>query len=326
MMLEVLDIGKNHVNDTFPSWLGSLPNLQVLVLRHNNFHGKIDAQFVRGFPSLRIIELSYNFHSGNLPSWYLKNWSTMRVTNRQMSRSSNSVVRVVYTILQGSSFSQDMRYDYGITITNKGSETFYQRVLTVFRVIDFSSNNFTGGIPDLIGDMNGIQSLNLSNNHLDGGIPASLANITKIESLDFSKNMLTCKIPEELTELTSLEVFNVSNNHLVGEIPQGRQFSTFDDSSFSGNLALCVAPLTIKCGNGDSSSATPLPQSINDETAMEGDFKFIDWFITLSGYASEFLFGYIIGKVYITDRHHSWFMATFRKRGPMTMVNRAARN
>ncbi|KAJ8441809.1 LOW QUALITY PROTEIN: hypothetical protein Cgig2_021499 [Carnegiea gigantea] len=40
-MLVVLDIGQNCVNDTFPSWLGSLPNFQVLVLRHNNFHGRI---------------------------------------------------------------------------------------------------------------------------------------------------------------------------------------------------------------------------------------------------------------------------------------------
>ncbi|KAK9684834.1 hypothetical protein RND81_10G235800 [Saponaria officinalis] len=326
MMLEVLDVGKNHVNDTFPSWLGSLPKLQVLVLRHNNFHGKIDAQLGHGFPSLRIIDLSNNFHFGNLPSRYFENWPAMRVSNGQKSRSSNSIVRLVYTILHGSSFSQDLRFDYCITITDKGSKTYYSRVLTVFRVIDFSSNSFTGGIPDLIGDLNGLQALNLSNNCLEGGIPASLANITELKSLDFSENMLIGEIPEELTELTSLEVFNISNNHLVGEIPQGRQFNTFDDGSFSGNLALCGAPLTVKCGKEHSSLTAPLSQSINDETIMDGDFEFIDWFIRLSGYASGCLFGYIIGKVYITDRHHDWFMDTFGRRRPTARVNRAARN
>jgi len=39
--LEVIDIGRNKIVDTFPSWLGGLLNLRVLVLRSNQFHGSI---------------------------------------------------------------------------------------------------------------------------------------------------------------------------------------------------------------------------------------------------------------------------------------------
>ncbi|KAL7249439.1 hypothetical protein ACSBR1_011600 [Camellia fascicularis] len=44
-----------------------------------------------------------------------------------------------------------------------------------------------------------------------------------------------------------LEVLNLSDNQLAGPIPQGRQFYTFENDSYSGNLALCGIPLSKKC-------------------------------------------------------------------------------
>ena len=44
MMLEELVLGINLINDIFPFWLGSLPRLQVLILRSNLFHGAIGTQ------------------------------------------------------------------------------------------------------------------------------------------------------------------------------------------------------------------------------------------------------------------------------------------
>lgn len=199
-------------------------------------------------------------------------------------------------------------YDYVATMTNKGRETFYTKILTVLRVIDFSSNKFTGNIPKIIGSLKGIQQLNLSNNNLVGGIPSSLANITDLESLDLSQNMLSGVIPRELTKLSFLEVFNVSHNRLVGPIPEGKQFNTFDNNSYAGNLALCGAPLFKECKK-DS-----MPSPTDDET-IEEDTKLIDWIIRSLGCVSGFIIGYIIGKIYVTDRHHDWFMETFGRRG-----------
>ncbi|CAF1860899.1 unnamed protein product [Brassica napus] len=39
--LEVLNVESNRINDVFPSWLSSLQNLQILILRSNAFHGPI---------------------------------------------------------------------------------------------------------------------------------------------------------------------------------------------------------------------------------------------------------------------------------------------
>ncbi|KAA3467402.1 receptor-like protein 12 [Gossypium australe] len=36
--MQVLDLGNNKIKDTFPPWLETLPELQVLVLRSNKLH------------------------------------------------------------------------------------------------------------------------------------------------------------------------------------------------------------------------------------------------------------------------------------------------
>ena len=178
--LEEIDFGRNKLRDTFPLWLGSLQKLQVLVLRHNKFHGTIVApNSSHNFNCLRVIDLSNNFHVGSLPSTYIQNWRAMRVTDEAHSGVVND--KIIHT--------------YVMTITNKGSERFYPEILTVFRVVDLSSNNFTGEIPEIMGNLTGLQALNLSNNHLTGGISLSLANLIDLEALDLSQNMLSGEIP-----------------------------------------------------------------------------------------------------------------------------------
>ncbi|KAK8300293.1 hypothetical protein V6Z12_D05G378800 [Gossypium hirsutum] len=77
--LEVLDLGNNNINDTFPYWLGTLPHLQVLVPRSNRFHG--DIQNFNGtfsFSSLRMIDLSRNEFTGHIPPELFENLKSMK--------------------------------------------------------------------------------------------------------------------------------------------------------------------------------------------------------------------------------------------------------
>lgn len=51
--LLVLDLGDNHLNDTFLMWLGTQPELQVLSLRSNKLRGSIRISRVENmFPQL----------------------------------------------------------------------------------------------------------------------------------------------------------------------------------------------------------------------------------------------------------------------------------
>ncbi|CAN6921475.1 unnamed protein product [Brassica oleracea] len=72
--LEVLNVESNTINDTFPFWLSSLPQLKVLVLRSNAFHGPMHTT---SFPKLQIIDISHNHFNGALPSNYFVKWSAM---------------------------------------------------------------------------------------------------------------------------------------------------------------------------------------------------------------------------------------------------------
>ncbi|XP_057841461.2 receptor-like protein EIX2 [Cryptomeria japonica] len=98
-------------------------------------------------------------------------------------------------------------------------------------------------IPSNLGLLRGLISLNISKNNLSGLIPESLGAWTLLESLDLSENNLSGKIPIQLLNLTFPAVLNLSDNMLSGLIPQGKQFSTFEVSSFRGNPNLHGPPL-----------------------------------------------------------------------------------
>lgn len=171
--------------------------------------------------------------------------------------------------------------------------------------IDLSSNKFDGEIPESIGGLVGLYSLNLSNNALTGPILTSLANLTQLEALDLSQNKLLGEIPQQLTQLTFLAVFSVSHNHLTGPIPQGKQFNTFSNSSFDGNPGLCGSPLSRVCGSSKGWSLTPPPSTFGN--GSPSDF---DWKIVLMGYGSGIVMGVSIGYC-LTVWKQEWFVKTF---------------
>ncbi|XP_028107074.1 receptor-like protein 33 [Camellia sinensis] len=195
--LEVLDLGKNKINDTFPHWLETLTELQVLVLRFNRFHGQIGTSKTKGkhpFPKLRIIDISCNEFTGLLPTNYIKQFGAMMNVDEH--------VKFKY---MGDTYYQD-----SVVVVMKGNEIEYSRILTVFSIIDFSRNKFQGEILKSIGRLNSLRGLNLSHNNLKGHIPTSLGNLKNLELLDLSSNKFVGEIPQQLKSLMFLEVLNLS--------------------------------------------------------------------------------------------------------------------
>jgi Leucine-rich repeat (LRR) protein len=279
--LEVLDLGNNKIIDFFPSWLEALPKLKVLVLKSNRFHGPIGNHKSSGefFTKLRILDLSHNEFTGLLPRNYFQNLNAMMTSEGENLQ-----------YLGESNYYQD-----SVVVTQKGSEIELQRILNIFTTIDLSSNKFEGKIPEVLGRLTILRLLNLSHNGLTGHIPLSLANLSALESIDLSSNKLTGEIPMQLTSLTFLAMLNLSQNQLIGPIPQGKQFDTFENDSYYGNLGLCGLPLPIKC----RTDASPLPspsifQEDNDSMFASG----FGWKAVLIGYGCGFVFGLAMGYVF----------------------------
>ena len=174
-MLEVLNLGNNKLNDTLPFWLESLPELRILVLRANRFHGPIWDPYVHfGLSKLHVIVLSHSNFSGKLPSEFFQNWCAIsRVTSYDKSQ-------------LGYMEDTSSYYTDSLTIVNKGVELELVKILTIFTAIDLSNNRFYGEIPDSVGNLKALIVLNLSRNNFMSHIPSSLENLVELESLDLS--------------------------------------------------------------------------------------------------------------------------------------------
>ncbi|XP_022717772.1 receptor like protein 30-like [Durio zibethinus] len=195
-----------------------------------------------------------------------------------------------------------------VRMTKLEIELQLEKTLSGFTLIDFSNNRFSGRIPDALGELDALLVLNLSHNNLNDSIPSSFGSMAAIESLDLPWNKLGGRIPSQLTNLTFLEVLNLSQNNLIGPIPQGKQFDTFDNDSYSGNLALCGLPLSKKCGNGEGPKP-PTPAFVEDEGSA---IPFI-WELAMMGYGCGLVLGLRVGYIVFTTGRPWWFVRTIER-------------
>ncbi|XP_028122373.1 receptor-like protein 34 [Camellia sinensis] len=250
--LSILDLSHNHLSGAIPQCLGNFSNilfvldlrfnafqgnismifgkeLQVLVLRSNKFHGPIDTSKPKlYFPKLRIVDLSHNKFTGHLPGRYFKIFKAMRYKTMP-----NEKYLSVGSYYQGS-----------IMVTMKGLDYYLTRILTIFTVIDLSSNKFSGEIPSSICNVSSLSVLDLSHNHLSGTIPQCLgyfsnvlfvldlqfnafqgiiplifAKGNKLQSLNLNGNQFEGPVPQSLTNCRQLQVLDLGNNKINGTFP-----------------------------------------------------------------------------------------------------------
>ncbi|TYH74984.1 hypothetical protein ES332_D05G441800v1 [Gossypium tomentosum] len=294
--LEVLDLGNNKINDTFPHWLGSLPYLQVLVLKSNHMHGSLRVNSSKSSPffsKIQIFDLSSNYFTGPLPAGYINSFKA--IINLEKIGSTLSYMGVYDWIASGF-------YTYSIGIVMKGQDMELVKIFTMWMIIDLSNNQFEGGIPEVFGKLNLLKGLNLSHNNLNGGIPTSVGNLKSLEWLDLSSNRLSGTIPNRLADLPFLSSFNVSRNQLHGHIPQGKQFNTFGNDSYQGNKGLCGFPVSKGCN-----IIEPPPPNVLEKDGSKSNITF-GWKVVLIGYGCGVVFGMSVGYVVFQTGKPKWLV------------------
>ncbi|ESQ28564.1 hypothetical protein EUTSA_v10018259mg [Eutrema salsugineum] len=298
-LLQLVNVQGNIIKDEFPFWLSSLPSLNVLILRSNQFYGPLyHPNLSVGFQNLRVIDISHNGFTGSLPPFYFSYWRNM-ATSMQQAYDDENLGNPRYGI----------DYHNSMEMVHKGVYTEFERIRRDFRAIDFSGNLLLGSIPESIGLLKELRVLNLSGNAFTSNIPQSLGNLTKLEALDLSQNKLSGQIPLGLGSLSFLSIMNFSHNNLQGQIPRGTQFQRQNCSSFMDNPRLYG--LEEICG--ETHVLNHIPQESDD--LSEPKEHVINWIAVAIAYVPGVFLGMVIGHIFFQHKHE-WFMEKFHRNKP----------
>lgn len=112
--------------------------------------------------------------------------------------------------------------------------------------LDLSGNTLTGEIPSSIGNMHILGYLYLNNNQLTGSIPQEIGNLSDLRACYIYENQLMGNIPSEFGNLINLEYCYLFGNQLTGEVPETLsrltklQAMDFSDNMLGGDVPEAV--------------------------------------------------------------------------------------
>ncbi|CAD6254584.1 unnamed protein product [Miscanthus lutarioriparius] len=233
----------NHLSGEVPPGLGSsLPNLQMLAISINFFHGHIPSSLANA-SNLRLIAMSNNSFTGVVPSSIgkLGNLYLLNLELNKLKARNSQDWEFVYSLGNCTNLQTLSLYSNqleGHVPTSLGNLSVKLRTLILgYNQLsgDFPSgianlrnlmwlglhgNQFTGKVPEWLGTLNSLQKLLLDNNNFTGFIPSSLSNLTQLSDLGLQANKFEGHVPTSIGVLQNLQGCNLSNNLLHGGIPK----------------------------------------------------------------------------------------------------------
>jgi len=248
--LQDLYLLNNQLSGSIPGSLGDLPNLGRLYLFNNNLSGCYDPNLKKLCGELYspISVSSNNNLDAEFPDFCAFDAG---ICGQPLSCRAQDSLHLValYQATNGAAWSNTWNLNQPMTSWNGvilSSSGCVEQLL-------LNSHNLTGTLPEELGELSSLKSLELFNNNLGGQIPVSLGNLLGLEVLKLSNNNLTGAIPASLGNLTSVHTIFLAYNQLTGTIP-----------SSIGNLAA----LKILYLQGNSLTGT-LPSSMANLSALE---------------------------------------------------------
>ncbi len=187
LALRSLVFDNNQLTGSIPSGFGGLPNLVEFRVTGNQLSGPIPPDLCHA-TTLTTLDLSYNQLSGAIPG------SISRMVNLVNLHLNHNQLTGLWP---------------------------YLGELTKLRVLRLAANPFTPAIiPDWIGNLKQLITLNLTASARIGSIPAELANLTQLELLTLDQNKLSGSIPASLSSLTALTQLFLYDNEFTGTVPE----------------------------------------------------------------------------------------------------------
>ena len=173
-------------NDSIPSSIGKLKNLEYMNLHQFSITGSIPSE-IGNLSELKHINLDGNFLTGSLPP-EMGNLSNLTTLNLKENALTGSIPSELGNL---GNLSNELKLQH---------------------------NQFSGEIPGELGDLNSLKRVYLQSNQLTGEIPPTLFNIGSLEMLDLRSNELTGHIPQEYCTNYGGEI-RLGNNKLCAPYP-----------------------------------------------------------------------------------------------------------
>ncbi|KAL7603205.1 hypothetical protein Lser_V15G18718 [Lactuca serriola] len=221
--LQVLDLTSSSVFGPIPSSIGSLNQLNRLLLA-NNFLTGIIPDSLRELSSLSILNLSLNMLTGSIPTSFsaLANLTALDLSSNFLSgpipMNFGSFSSLQSLNLSNNSLASSLPIQLGN--------------LSQLVDLDLGFNSFSGSFPNELGHLTNLRRLSVKNNNLGGNLSSNFT--PNIILLDVSSNNFTGNLPDLSTfPNTSGVTLNFSNNQFYGILDSS--VSTLDSIDLSNN-------------------------------------------------------------------------------------------
>ncbi|KAL3536549.1 hypothetical protein ACH5RR_005010 [Cinchona calisaya] len=210
----------------------ALPDLQVLSLSSCNLSGPLDSSLAK-LQSLSLIKLDGNTFSAPFPEFFagFANLTVLSVGSCNLLGEAPQLIFQIPT-LQTIDLSNNRELGGSLPeFPENGS----------LKSLELSYTNFSGNLPDSIGNLKMLSSLNLFGCNFSGPIPSSISDLPELVSIDLSVNHFTGSLPS-FTLSRTLSSIRLRDNKLMGKIPlewEGfKNLTVLDlsDNSLGGDL------------------------------------------------------------------------------------------
>ncbi|XP_045786000.1 receptor-like protein 9a isoform X1 [Trifolium pratense] len=207
-----MDLSRNKLVGSFPSWLIRNHHIECLNISNNNLSGFLPRDIGIFLPNVTTLDISWNSFEGNIPSsigkmkelWYL-DFSHNNFSGELPKQLAKDWNGLYYMVLSNNFLS--------------GNIPKFRNSVNM-RVLFLDNNNFSGTLDDVLGSINTrLGVLSISNNSISGTIPSSIGMFSDMYTLLLAENLLEGEIPIEISNMTSLEIMDLSQNKLIGSIP-----------------------------------------------------------------------------------------------------------
>ena len=227
-----LELPLNGLWGSIPAELGSLANLQRLILYRNDLTGPLPSALGR-LENLFLLHLSSNRLSGPVPAWLgdMPSLRALYLSGNELTGGIPAELGRLDLVGLGLSWND---LSVGPIPTWLGN-------LTNLRWLYLSGSGLTGSIPGALGSLVNLEYLYLTDNALTGPIPTWLGNLAGLERLSLGGNPLTGPFPDVL--LVNLEQLNLSYAWgLSGPLPSGLRLPRLEELDVFLTQACAPAP------------------------------------------------------------------------------------